>query len=149
MISLILSLPFFLSTTTPNIHVPHDNAHGVASVLLPNGQVETIIATQRECRVLRTRDDGLSWQPVAGAGLELGRPDVVIWDTHRSTSRFLIGTDIGIWSYTPTTGEVEPLNDGLPQDPGSRWACQMTTSALKPGPCIRNLIKPPSTPMTA
>ncbi len=117
-LSLLLSLPL--------LHVPHDNAHGVASALLPNGQIETVIATQRECRVLRTRDEGLSWQPVAGAGIELGRPDVVIWDPHPATPRFLIGTDAGIWSYEPLTDVVQPFNAGLPIGEGERWACQMS-----------------------
>lgn len=126
MISPSLLLLATLFPNLPEIHVPHDNAHGVASAELPNGQIETLIATQRECRVLRTRDEGLSWQPVAGAGIELGRPDVVIWDPHPGTPRFLIGTDIGIWSYEPLSDTIAPFNNGLPANLKSRWACQIT-----------------------
>ena len=118
---LFCTLPLVFS----NLHVPHDNAHGVATAHLPNGQVETVIATQRECKVLRTRDEGLSWQPVTGGGLELGRPDVVVWDSHPIAQRFFIGTDEGIFSYDPMTGVVMPFNNGLPDDEESRWACQM------------------------
>lgn len=124
MIPLLLTLPFFLNHSSPVFHVPHDNAHGVASALLPTGQIETVIATQRECRVLRTRDDGLSWEPVAGDGLELGRPDVVVWDPSLSTPRFLIGTDIGVWSYSPISGVVQRFDQGLPSHQGANWACQ-------------------------
>lgn len=107
-------------------HVPHDNAHGVATAHLPGGVVETIIATQRECKVLRTRDEGLSWEPVRGAGLELGRADLVIWDGHPSGQRFLIAADEGIWSYDPMTDSVQAYVAGLPTDELGRWACKFS-----------------------
>jgi hypothetical protein len=112
----------------PNLHVPHDDAHGVATAHLANGQIETLIVTQQESKVLRTRDEGLSWEPVSGDGLELGRPDAVVWDPHPNAQRFIIGTDEGIWSYDPISGEVHALNDGLPEGQEARWACQFHLS---------------------
>ncbi|MBC8404227.1 MAG: hypothetical protein H8E15_03290 [Planctomycetes bacterium] len=108
----------------PKLHVPHDDAHGVATAQLANGQIETLIVTQQESKVLRTRDEGLSWEPVSGDGLELGRPDAVVWDPHPNGQHFVIGTDEGIWSYDPYSGEVQALNDGLPGNGAARWACQ-------------------------
>ncbi len=123
----MLSL-FLFSPLLNAPHVPHDNAHGVATAHLPNGTVETIIATQRECKVLRTRDEGLSWEPVRGAGLELGRADIVLWDPHPDGQRFLIAADEGVWTYDPVAETVQTYVAGLPTDENGRWATRLSTA---------------------
>ncbi len=95
------------------LHVPHDDVHSVATVDLPGGIRETIITTQLACRVLKTRDGGLSWTTVRGGGLELARADLVVWEPILNGGRFLIGTNIGLYSYDPLTGEVVEFNNGL------------------------------------
>ncbi|MBC8406031.1 MAG: hypothetical protein H8E15_12440 [Planctomycetes bacterium] len=116
LITLLLGSPAFelpYSNGRAALHVPHDDVHAIATADLPGGIRETLITTQLACRVLRTRDNGLSWQTVSGAGLELARADLVVWDHHPNGGRFIIGTSLGFWSYDPSSGQTVQINDGL------------------------------------
>lgn len=110
-----------------SLHVPHDDVHGIATAQLANGTEVTVITTSRDSQVLQTSDEGLSWRPVFGEGLELARADTVIWDSHPSAQKFIIGSDYGFWTFDPITGDVEEFNLGLPADNSSRYACQIVT----------------------
>ncbi len=107
-----------------NLHVPHDDVHGIATAQLASGVEVTVIATSRDSQVLHTTDRGLSWRPVFGDGLELARADIVVWDPHPDAQHFVIGGDVGIWSFDPVTGRVEKFNQGLPTDLEEVYACQ-------------------------
>lgn len=106
-----LELPH--SSSKGAFHVPHDDVHSIATVDLDGGERETIITTQLACRVLKTRDGGLSWTAVRGGGLELARADLAVWEPILNGGRFLIGTNIGMFSYDPATGDVVEFNNGL------------------------------------
>ena len=107
----MLELPH--SGSKAALHVPHDDVHSVATADLPGGVRESVITTQLACRVLKTRDGGLSWQTVRGGGLELARSDYAIWDPFLNGGRFLIGTSLGVYSYDPATNLVVEFNNGL------------------------------------
>lgn len=108
----IPSLLLFL--TGGSLHLPHDDVHGVATGILADGTRETVIATVQACRVLKTRDNGLSWETVHGDGLELARADHIIFDPNPLNRRFLIGTNKGVWVYDPATQITKRAMSGLP-----------------------------------
>jgi photosystem II stability/assembly factor-like uncharacterized protein len=101
------------SSSKAALHVPHDDVHSVATADLSSGERESIITTQLACRVLKTRDGGLSWQTVRGGGLELARADFAVWDPYLNGGRFLIGSNIGVFSYDPISSQVVEYNAGL------------------------------------
>ena len=108
-----LPLFFVAFATVFDVHVPHDDVHGIATADISGGIRETVITTQAANRVLRTRNNGLTWETVHGDGLELAMADLVVWDAHPSGQRFLIGTNLGIWAYDPLTEQVSEVNSGL------------------------------------
>ena len=103
----MLSLLLGIALHAVPIHVPHDDVHGIATAQLPGGVEVTVIATSRDSQVLHTTDEGMSWRPVFGDGLELARADTVVWDSHSLGQRFIIGSNSGFWTFDPQTGVVE------------------------------------------
>ena len=123
-----LSTLLILLGGASSLHVPHDDVHSVAIGLLADGTQETLITTSAACRVLRTRDGGLSWQTVHGDGLEMARADFVVFDPHPLSRKFFIGTNQGVWSYSPDMGLVQFASQGLPTGSGN-FVTQLATSA--------------------
>ena len=112
--SLSLALLVGLDAHVP--HVPHDAVHGVATGVMKDGSLVTVIAASRECRVMYTQDMGLSWTPVSGDGLERAWADKVVF--HPGSRKFIIGTNEGVWSFDSTLGEVKKMSQGLPGSHG-------------------------------
>lgn len=110
-----------------NKHVPHDTIYGIAiGPTGPGGSEEIVAATNDSSRVLRSYDQGLTWQAIYGGGLEGVKAEEVIYYGGGSVPRYLIGTRDGVWSYNPATGLVKELNDGLPSN--DRWIVSMAAS---------------------
>lgn len=67
-------------------------------------------------KVLRSRDDGLTWETVVGDRLErmLAREVVYYQYTRDEPGAFIVGTNNGVWRYTPQTEEVRSFFTGMP-----------------------------------
>lgn len=94
-------------------HIPHDASHGIAVAPLPGGGLEMVVVTSDYTKVLRSRDDGLTWEVLSGAGLETVLPSDIVYHAGLAPPRFLIGTCCGVWSYDPASGLVERADAGL------------------------------------
>lgn len=73
-----------------------------------------LIVSEEPARVLHSMDGGMSWEIVSGAGLERALAKKVVYDGAGGRSRFLIGTDNGVWSLAPGQGQALALSAGLP-----------------------------------
>ncbi len=112
----LLALLLATADSVSLFHAPHDSVYSLASANLPSGEVITV-ATGTESVVLFTKDNGLTWSMLAGAGLELETP----WEiTYHSglpatggSGLFLIGTERGIWTWDPVADVVATLHTGL------------------------------------
>ncbi|RMH05309.1 MAG: hypothetical protein D6702_00540 [Planctomycetota bacterium] len=98
----------------PVPHIPHAVVRDVAFAPLPGGGSEMIACMSDETRVLRSLDEGLSWIPLAGAGLDRHEPTRVEYWPAAGGGRFLIGTEEGVWAYFPASGVVQDVSAGLP-----------------------------------
>lgn len=113
-----LGLHILCLLTTGHRHIPHDAVHGVAVAPLPGGDREIVAVLNDYSRVLRSGDDGLSWEVLAGAGLETTVPCDVVHYPRGSVARFFIATSEGVWAYEPASRLLVPARDGLP---ASNW----------------------------
>ena len=110
------------------LHIPHDSANGIAVAPLAGGGTEIVTVSGGLTKVMRTRDDGLSWEVVVGAGLESTAPADVVYHPGLSPPRFFIGTNAGVWTYDPVSGAVAAASTGLDAD--DRYVIDMAA----PGP---------------
>ncbi len=108
-----MSLFLLVAATLLPVHLPHDDVHDVACGVGPNGAPEIVIAANSYSKMLRSVDHGLSWQILAGDGLEFRDFHCVEYWNHSQDRRYWIGTDDGVWSYHPGTGVVQRRADGL------------------------------------
>ncbi len=131
-LSWILGAFLLASSSSPLLHLPHDDAQSVACGLGGSGELEIVVAANAFSKVLRSDDLGLSWSPVAGDGLEFRESFVVEWDGSGAEPRFWIGTDRGVWSYAPATGEVRERSVGL--DPADRRIADLAAPLRGGGP---------------
>ncbi|TAH34545.1 MAG: hypothetical protein EYC70_16555 [Planctomycetota bacterium] len=95
------------------LHIPHDSLNATAIAPLPGGGMEIVTGSGGLTKVMRSRDDGLSWTVVAGAGLEVMAPADLVYAGNLHPGRFFIATNGGIWTYDPLNGEVITANTGL------------------------------------
>lgn len=111
-----LVLALSLAASGADLHAPHDSVYSVATASLPGGLVVTV-AVGTENTVLATWDDGLHWQLVAGAGLELQTPWEVVFHpglpSAGGSGLFVIGTENGAWTWDPVARLVAELSVGL------------------------------------
>ncbi|TAH39543.1 MAG: hypothetical protein EYC70_01790 [Planctomycetota bacterium] len=96
------------------LHIPHDAANGVAVARLAGGGHEIVIVSGGLYRALRSVDDGLSWEVVVGAGLEIPGAADVVYHAGLNPQRFLIGSADGVFAYDPATRQVAAASAGLP-----------------------------------
>ena len=113
MISLLVAPLLCAASLAPPLHVPHDDVHDLAIAPLAGGGQEIVMVSNEFSKVMRSLDGGLSWEPISGDGLDRTRASRIEFWPHPTEPRFLIGTDLGVWSYFPLTGEVRRVSDGL------------------------------------
>ncbi|KAA3608714.1 MAG: hypothetical protein DWQ01_11460 [Planctomycetota bacterium] len=101
---------------TATVHFPHDTVYSLATCKLPSGVVEVVIVSSDQSRVLRSRNDGLTWEAVVGARLERNLAREILYRPGSQGPSFLIGTNYGVWAYDPVSEQVEAYSDGLPQN---------------------------------
>jgi len=98
------------------LHAPHDPVYSLAAADLPNGD-RVVVAVGTESAVIFTRDGGLSWQMLAGQGLEVQTPWEVTYHpalpAAGGAGLFLIGTERGVWTWDPVADVIGTLNAGL------------------------------------
>jgi hypothetical protein len=114
--SLILSLAVLVGGSFgTTFHTPHSEASSVAFAKLANGQTEILLISRKDSKVLKSLDQGFTWNPVAGQGLDKVEAHRVVYYEVPATGekRFIIGTDNGIWQYMPETDVVENISTGL------------------------------------
>lgn len=97
-------------------HAPHDCVYSVASAKLPSGLYCTV-AVGTESAVLFTLDDGLTWEMLAGDGLELEIPWEVVYHPGLPAAGglglFVIATERGTWTWDPVADVVAEHSTGL------------------------------------
>ncbi|MBC8330187.1 MAG: hypothetical protein ISR76_07630 [Planctomycetes bacterium] len=120
-----------LAAASP-LHLPHDDVQDVACGFGPGGQIEIVVAANAFSKVIRSTDLGLSWIPVAGDGLEFRDSNVVEYWPRASAPRYWIGTDQGVWSYSPATGAVVERSVGLA--PGDGFITDIAAPRTGNGP---------------
>ncbi|HEX9795279.1 MAG TPA: hypothetical protein VGC54_14950 [Planctomycetota bacterium] len=119
-------------------HVPHDGVFSVAVAALPGGVTEILVASNDPTHVMRSRDDGLTWESLSGQGLErVLATKVAWWPAGGSAGQglFLIGTEGGIWAYDPHSGAVVKASNGIPDNQGKIFALA-TPLAGSDGPAV-------------
>jgi len=102
-------------TGNSSVHTPHAECSGVALGTLANGDTEIVLASRNETNILRSVDDGLTWQVVTGDGIEQAFPTRVVWYPNGSESEYLISTDQGLYTYSSATGTIHLNSDGIPE----------------------------------
>ncbi len=113
--TLSIALSVCLATAAP--HIPHAVVRDLAVAPAPGGGHEMVACMSEETHVLRSYDEGLSWLPLSGGGLDRHEPTRVEYWPDAAQPSFLIGTDGGVFRYHPASGLVEPMSDGLgPKD---------------------------------
>jgi len=102
-------------------HTPHANINAVATAPLPGGGMEIVAVATVDVGfdlAIRSRDDGLTWEILTGAGLGERRAIDVVFHPAlpggTGPGQFLIGTDQGVFVYDPGTGTVQDWSQGLP-----------------------------------
>lgn len=97
------------------VHTPHSVTSSVAFGERANGDMEMVIISRGDARVMSSIDDGFSFSPIAGDGLGKVNAHRVVFYEVPSTGekRFLIATNVGVWKYVPATGLVERISTGL------------------------------------
>lgn len=98
-----------------SVHTPHSVTSSVAFGERASGEMEMVIISRGDARVMSSIDDGFSFSPVAGDGLGKVNAHRVVFYEVPSTGekRFLIATDAGVWKYVPATGLVQEISSGL------------------------------------
>lgn len=114
-----------LGVCTPSLpykklHVPHSIVTSAAAVERPGGNTEilaTVSVETPDYLVLRSRDNGLSWDILEGDGLGQASAIEVVFHPEMpadvTPGLFIIGTLEGVWAYHPETERVERYVDGL------------------------------------
>ncbi|KAA3607310.1 MAG: hypothetical protein DWQ01_16585 [Planctomycetota bacterium] len=104
-----------VATGLPRLHLPHDTVYSVACGPTSTGELEILVVTVDMTKVLRSVDDGLSWETVVGDQMErmLAR-EVVYYQRSADPSMFVIGTNNGIWAYDRNLGKARSFSGGLP-----------------------------------
>jgi hypothetical protein len=97
------------------VHTPHSVTSSVAFGERANGDMEMVIISRGDARVMSSIDDGFSFFPIAGDGLGKVEAHRVVFYEVPSTGekRFVIATNQGAWKYVPATGLVEKISSGL------------------------------------
>ncbi|MBL7007884.1 MAG: hypothetical protein ISR76_02725 [Planctomycetes bacterium] len=111
-----LSFALAVCLTVPFPHIPHAVVRDLAIAPAAGGGHEMVVCMSDETRVLHSYDEGLSWLPLAGGGLDRFEPTRVEYWPHATDPRFLIGTEGGVFCYRPATGEVLAMSQGLAAD---------------------------------
>ncbi|MBC8406105.1 MAG: hypothetical protein H8E15_12820 [Planctomycetes bacterium] len=111
----LLSLVLFLSTTGNVLHTPHPEASDLAIARNTAGQLEMVIISRKNSKVMSSLDDGFTWNPVAGDGLGKSEAHRIVYYEVPATGekRYVIGANEGIWQYLPDTGVVQKISTGL------------------------------------
>lgn len=122
---MFLSLAFLFTASAPNlaelnngengVHTPHSVTSSVAFGKRPNGDVEMVLISREDARVMSSMDGGFSYQPIAGDGLGKVNAHRAVFYEVPATGEgwFVVATDNGIWKYVPTTGAVAEMSTGL------------------------------------
>ncbi len=113
------SVPSFLLASllfTGGFHVPHDPVDDLA--IGPNfrsGQGSEVVACMNShSRVMRSFDQGLSWEALAGDGLQRVQCMEIEYRTHATRPGYFIGTADGVYFYDPIADTVARQSAGLP-----------------------------------
>ena len=115
--SLILAITATLepSGVFAAVHTPHSVVSSTAIGPRTSGEMEMVIISRGDARVMSSLDGGYSFQPVAGDGLGKVEAHRVVYYQVPSTGEpiFVIATNRGCWKYRPDTGEVKNISTGL------------------------------------
>lgn len=97
------------------VHTPHSVTSSVAIGQRTSGEMEMVIISRGDARVMSSLDGGYSFSPIAGEGLGKVEAHRVVYYEVPSTGEklFLIATNYGCWKYAPDTGEVKNISSGL------------------------------------
>ena len=97
------------------VHTPHSVTSSVAIGQRASGEMEMVMISRGDARVMSSLDGGYSFSPVAGDGLGKVQAHRVVYYEVPSTGQklFLIATNSGCWKYEPDTGIVKNVSSGL------------------------------------
>ncbi len=131
--SILLAMAVGLVTPAP--HIPHAVIRDVAFAPSTGRTSRELVACMsEETRVLHSFDEGLSWLPLAGGGLDRFEATRVEYWPDSTDPCFVIGTEGGAFRYRPATGEVEPMSDGLPLN--DRFVTEVSAAQNGVGPVV-------------
>ena len=109
-------LPISFDLALQQRHIPHDSSFAVAIGRSGGGGLETVATGDDPVRFIRSSDDQLTWSVLSDAGMERSIGREVAWYETPAGGVFLIGTDNGVYSYDPNTGQLVDLSAGLGAD---------------------------------
>ncbi len=111
-------LPLLLALGTV-VHAPHDPVYSLASTTLPDGRT-VVVAVGTETTTLVSWNRGLTWEVLAGNGLETQTCWEVAYHpglpAAGGAGLFVLGSEEGVWTWDPVADVVGTLHDGLPAD---------------------------------
>lgn len=123
----LLSLVLLLATPANVLHTPHPETSDLAIAENSAGQMEMVLVSRKNSKVMSSYDNGFTWNPIAGDGLGKSEAHRVTYYEVPATGekRYIIGADEGIWMYLPDTGQVQKLMTGL--DPSDLYITDLAS----------------------